>query len=311
MTLRVLVTGGCGMLGRHVCRELITAGMMLQALSRTSPIEPANHRYSRCFCDITDAPALREAVRTFAPDAVIHLAALIASPQDGREDWRVFQVNAQGTANLMEACAALAVPPAVVYTSTMSVYDYEHPEYVPVDEMHPVVPASAYGLSKYMGEMICRHYAQWHTTGLAILRLPGIYGPGRKSGLMYKLLASAAEEKAMNVPALDSRRDFIYVKDAARAVRLALEAARKKRVVLCNLSGEVPEMAEVLAAVEAIAGRSLVTHPSPGSSTHDFYFSSETARAELGFEPHNFELTLRDFWNEQQIGVSTMRTCNG
>ena len=229
---------------------------------------------------------------------MVHLAAHIASPApDGTEDWRVFEVNTQGTANLLHACAKLRPSPPVVYTSTMCVYDYEHPHYLPVDERHPIGAATAYGISKYFAEMLCRYYARSRSANFALLRLPGVYGPGHHTGLIYNLLVSGPSGKVVRVASLESRRDFIYVKDVARAIRLAIQVVHQGRSVLCNLSGgDVPNISGLAKVAHIVVGHEPVICENGSAPTSGFWFDPATAEAELGFRPRSVKEALEDFW---------------
>ena len=299
--MRVLVTGGHGFVGAHVCRELLANGFEVQVLLRRaldSPPDSTLAEASIAVADLRDKAAVAQAVQSFAPGFVVHLAAHIAAPSpDGTEDWNMFEVNTQGTATLLQACTRLQPGPAIVYTLTMSVYDYEHPQYLPVDEHHPTAPTTAYGLSKQMAEMLCQHYARSRSAHLALLRLPGVYGPGRRAGLIYNLLVSASHGEEVRLDSLELRRDFIYVKDVARSILLAIWKLREGHSTLCNLSGGDVHMLSGLAEIaHAVVGRAPRVSQNGAPAASNFWFDPATAETELGFRPRTVKSAMEDFW---------------
>src|SRR4051794_12259953 len=111
--MRVLVTGASGFLGSVACRELIAAGHDVHALARRPGSAPEGT--TAVIADLTDTAALKTSVAATRPEAVLHLAAEIASQRDAS---RVRAVNVDGTRALLDACAA-AGSPKVVFTSTV------------------------------------------------------------------------------------------------------------------------------------------------------------------------------------------------
>src|SRR3954468_21002621 len=97
--MKVLVTGASGFVGRATCEELVRRGHEVIALVRRPGSEPPGTRAQ--IGDLTDAASLQEAVPSQRPDAVVHLAAEIASQRDAKKVW---EVNAEGTRRLVEAC---------------------------------------------------------------------------------------------------------------------------------------------------------------------------------------------------------------
>ena len=154
-------------------------------------------------------------------DAVLHLAALpspVGHPQE-----EVFAINVQGTFNILEAAAMLGISRLVSISSSSALgvaYSYQPVplRYVPIDEAHPLLPQDAYGLSKQVGEDICRAF-QRRTGGDAVsLRFPMIWDNYARPNDLAEL---AQDERAGK----QTLWSYIQVDDAARACRLALETA--------------------------------------------------------------------------------------
>jgi len=298
--IRTLVTGCSGFIGRQVCRELLSHGRVVWGVSRR-PVDEhhADSAFTPRQVDLLDQSALSQAVDEFAPQQIIHLAAHIPIAHDAEEDdWRTFRANVRATVHLLEACSNLSPAPSVVYTSSMSVYAHLEAQYLPVDERHPVGPREAYGFSKYIAETLCDYYSRACSTAVQVLRLPGVYGPGRSRGLVYNLLASCIRCQPVEVTSGKTRRDFIYVKDAARAVRLAAEAAKNGYSGLCNVSGGPGVSAETLAeGIREVTGRSPAILMKAGKIERDFYFDPRSAEQLLNFSARKLTESLDDFWN--------------
>jgi nucleoside-diphosphate-sugar epimerase len=164
--MRVLVTGASGFVGAAACRRLAADGHAVSALVRRPGSEPPGT--TAVAGDLTDGDGLRAAVAAAAPDAVVHLAAEIASQRDAQ---RIRAVNVEGTRRLVDACRALDAPPRLVFTSTVVTGD-AHGALLTEDTPLPVT--TAYGRSKQEGERLVLE------SGLpaVVVRPSHVYGPG-------------------------------------------------------------------------------------------------------------------------------------
>jgi nucleoside-diphosphate-sugar epimerase len=163
--VKAFVTGASGFLGHAVCAELQARGHQVAALVRRPGSEPQGT--VAVPGDLTDGEALKRAIEQVRPDAVIHLAAEIATQRDPR---RIEEVNVAGTARLLAACAG-GDGIRFVFVSTVVTGD-AHGDVL--DEQTPLPVETAYGRSKQLGEQLVRD------SGLtqAIIRPSHVYGPG-------------------------------------------------------------------------------------------------------------------------------------
>src|SRR4029079_12448113 len=96
----------------------------------------------------------------------------------------------------------------------ISTYLYGKPEYLPIDENHPLKPHSPYNSSKLIGEKLCENYAQEYGLNVVSLRPFCIYGPDNKaSSLVQKAITAINKNEVMVLSGLKTRRDFLYVDD--------------------------------------------------------------------------------------------------
>jgi nucleoside-diphosphate-sugar epimerase len=163
--MKVLVTGASGFLGGVVCDELNRRGHEAIGLVRRPGSSPPGAE--EVVGDLSDADSLRRAVAEAQPDAVIHLAAEIASQRDPK---KIQEANVEGTRRLLEACQA-ANQPRFVFASTVVTGDAKG-EVLSEETQLPV--ETAYGRSKQEGERLVRE------SGLdtVIIRPSHVYGPG-------------------------------------------------------------------------------------------------------------------------------------
>jgi nucleoside-diphosphate-sugar epimerase len=209
--MKVLVTGASGFVGRATCTELVRRGHEVVALVRRPGSEPPGTNAQ--VGDLTDAASLQEAVPSTRPDAVVHLAAEIASQRNAR---KVHDVNVEGTRRLLEACAA-AGRPRFVLASTVVTGD-AHGELLEPDDPLPV--QTAYGRSKQEAERLVRE------SGLdaAIVRPSHVYGPG---GWYAEELVKRLRQpgRFAVVGRGDNWWDVVRVEDVATALAAAAERA--------------------------------------------------------------------------------------
>jgi nucleoside-diphosphate-sugar epimerase len=163
--MKVLVTGASGFVGGATCAELVRRGHEVVSLVRRPGSEPVGTRAQ--IGDLTDAASLQEGVTSQRADAVIHLAAELASQRDSR---KVHDVNVEGTRRLLEACVSDGGP-RFVFASTV-VTGNAHGELLEPDRPLPV--ETPYGHAKQEAEKLVLD------SGLdaAIVRPSHVYGPG-------------------------------------------------------------------------------------------------------------------------------------
>jgi nucleoside-diphosphate-sugar epimerase len=212
----MLVTGGSGFLGRAVCAELLTRGRPVAVLVRTPGSEPRGT--VPVVGDLTDAAAVTAAVRSVAPDCVVHLAAEIGTQRDPR---KIDEVNVRGMRRLVDAYEAAEVR-RLVFASTVVTGDAHG---ALLTEATPLPVQTAYGRSKQEGERILRG-----STLEGIVIRPGhIYGPG---GWYANEIVTRLRQPGRFVVVGDGANlwDVVHVADVASAI---IDAAEKARPGAC------------------------------------------------------------------------------
>jgi UDP-glucose 4-epimerase len=222
----VLVTGGAGFIGSHVCDRLAEDGHDLIVLDNlsTGRVEQIHARARFYQMDI-DGPWLDEMFRIERPEAVLHQAAQ-ASVRRSVED-PVFdaRVNVLGTAGLLEASVRYGVRRFVFASTGGALYGDKAP--VPTPEDAEMIPLSPYGASKFAAEGYLRTYHALRDLSYAALRYANVYGPRQDPHGEAGVVAIFAgrllrgEEARINGDGRQTR-DFVYVGDVAQANAAAL-----------------------------------------------------------------------------------------
>ncbi|WP_273366864.1 NAD-dependent epimerase/dehydratase family protein [Alicyclobacillus herbarius] len=287
-TLKVLVTGGAGFIGSNVVDALLKAGhavVVLDNLStgRTEHLSDGVEFYQADL--VTDD--LTAILKRESPQVVIHHAAQISVPLSMDNPVFDAKVNVLGTLRLLEACSEAGVE-KLIYASSAAIYG--NPEYLPVDEQHPIRPISPYGASKYTPELYIRLWAETSGLRYTILRYANVYGmrqdPKGEGGVVSVFVdVLLSGRRPVIFGDGEQTRDFIFVKDVAAANVAALtrgdggtfNISRCERVSINQL---LHTMGQVLGRpVEADYGP-----PRPGDILHSS-LANQAARKGLGWEP--------------------------
>jgi UDP-glucose 4-epimerase len=208
--MQILVTGGQGKVGRFVVQELVNSADEVTVFDRVPGPERGAVRY--LVGDIQDLGQVMEAMH--GADAVIHLAA-IHNPNIATATV-TYQTNVVGTFNVHHAAFRLGIK-RVVSASSNAVVGWSYsdnfvPDYLPVDEDHPLRPEDPYGLSKEIGETIARSYA---LKGLETISL-------RPSGVVTPDEVAAIKQTGGRKPSGFQAYSYIDARDLALAFRLAV-----------------------------------------------------------------------------------------
>jgi nucleoside-diphosphate-sugar epimerase len=269
--VRVLVTGA-GLVGCHAAAELLEAGhepILLDARPQEDYVRTVAGDVPVLTADIGDVEALDAVLASARLDAVVHTAGLIGQKVARRPEL-AFQVNVGGTVAVAEAAAAAGAR-RLVLTSSVAVYDWARaaPER-PLAEAAAVGPRSLYGASKLAAETAAQAVAARAGLELVVLRLAGIYGFGSFRGgsqlgpLLERALLAARDGTPLVLPPELDSLECLYVCDAARAIRLALEAERPASGVYNVGTGRVHSSSELAAALRELFPLSQVEAPEPG-----------------------------------------------
>jgi GDP-4-dehydro-6-deoxy-D-mannose reductase len=277
---RALVTGGTGFLGPQLARELASGGFEVTAVGRSSG-------------DVTDPEAMRRLVAEVRPTQVYHLAGARDGELDG-----LLRVNVCGTVNVLEAVAAAA--PAARVLVVGSAAEYGGTTCEPVVEDHPLQPVTDYGVAKAAQELAAVAVGVRHGLHVTRVRLFNVLGPGEPTSFVTSAIASriaAIRAGTQNPPLrtgdLSTRRDFVDVRDVARALHLA--ATRGDAGAVYNVcSGTATPIRRLVEELLAIAGLDIAVESTPepaALNVRGHAGSAERLRAATGWQP---ERPLRD-----------------
>lgn len=222
--MKVLVTGGAGFIGSHVVEEFLENQYEVLVIDNCVSGNPKNlpDGVKLFLLDINDS-AVESVFEQEQPDYVIHLAAqasVVVSMDNPHLD---FFTNTAGTVNILKLSNKFNVK-KLLFASTAAVYG--EPSYLPVDENHFVHASSFYALSKYSAEKYIEHYSKFNGLESCILRFSNVYGPRQnvngEAGVISIFIDRLLANKEINIYGGNQTRDFIFVKDIAKACYQAL-----------------------------------------------------------------------------------------
>lgn len=198
--MSVLVTGAQGFLGREIVGELKRRGVQVIATGRRSE----NGIYQ---CDLLDCDSVKVFIDQWKPCRIVHCAATVPRKSADYHN----EGFAQHNLCMMESISAASTCP-IIYVSSMTVYGDALGR--PVVEEDAGAPKSAYGRSKLMGEAYLRDR---NRSGWSV-RIPGLFGPPRREGLVFNLLNAAKHNRYITLPSEAVSWAGMHVKDAARGI---------------------------------------------------------------------------------------------
>jgi nucleoside-diphosphate-sugar epimerase len=303
--MRVLITGA-GLIGTHAAKELLDRGdevTFFDFAPRLDYIRRVTGKDLRVIRgDIRDLAALIDAFQRARPECVIHLAASVGEANIDNV-YAGFQVNLVAVINVAEA-VRLAGVRRLVHASTQAVYAGDDPKALLREDSPIDCRERVYNASKIGCEHVLRTYAAKHKTELALLRFAGVYGYHSVAGgpgvAVQEAVWAAMASKPVELNVYETV-DFIYVKDLANGIALAVHTLPLPHNLYNLGSGALTTAEDVEAALKTIfpgvdMKRGKLTPARPRMDI-------TRARTELGFNPeYKLEAGLRDYIAELKRG---------
>lgn len=269
--MKILITGGQGKIGRFLVQELTHSAHEVTVLDQIPGPERGVVRY--LLGDIQDLGQVMEAMH--GADAVVHLAA-IHNPNIATTSL-VYETNVVGTFNVHQAAYRLGVKRVVSASSNAIVgWSYSEnfmPDYLPIDEDHPLRPVDVYGLSKEIGETIARSYA---LKGLETVSL-------RPSGVVTPDELEEMKQSGGRKPSSFQAYSYIDARDLAVAFRLAVERPLPGGTILFVVADD-STIAEPLCDFYPRV-KPAIGDKARGLNGSNGVYSNARAKAMLGWQP--------------------------
>lgn len=281
MDKNIIVTGGAGYIGSHICKALKERGYVPVVIDNLS-------RGYRNFVkwgpsvigDIGDKQILKHAFDAYQPIAVIHCAGLTYVEESLKDPKMYYQNNVAGALCLLETMLEHSVS-KIIFSSTAATYGQETSS--PLLEDCPQIPINPYGRSKLIIEQIIKDFTKAYSLQYAILRYFNAAGADMEGEIgeyhipethLIPLIleVAAGKRKAISIYGTDyptpdgsAIRDYIHVEDLARGHVQALECLiHSGESVVANLgSGRGTSVKEVIKVVEKVTGKQIPIHLAP------------------------------------------------
>jgi UDP-glucose 4-epimerase len=311
--MKVLITGGMGVIGAETSRKFVREGHR--------PLIYARHRDESLVGDIldkvdielgdvTDLPRLLDVIKRHKVTHIVHAAAFVGAVSQANPALSI-NVNVMGTVNVLEAARLFEIK-RLVFTSAKGVYgpvlgEYGAPTYKPMPEDLPKNPKRIYDSAKLMGEQACLYYQANMGVDAVVLRFATTYGPGKtarhgKMGVTSQIVEAPARGESFHLAqGGDEKDDFIYNKDSAFGIYLATIAANPKSRVYNIGSGvgaTLKDFERIIrrhipnADIKIGPGLNFLGMPYPAHGVYDV----SRAKNELGFAPeYDLEKGIADY----------------
>lgn len=297
---RILITGGIGFIGSNLARRLADCGARITLVDSLIPqyggnffnIEDFQDRVTVNVCDVRDRYAMSYLVQD--KDYLFNLAGQTSHIDSMTDPHSDLEINATAQLSILEACKTANRGIKLVFASTRQIYG--RPDYLPVDEQHPVRPVDVNGINKLAGEWYHLLYNNVYGIRACALRLTNTYGPGmRVKDARQTFLGIWVRQLLENKPIKvfgtgEQLRDFNYVDDAVDALLMAGESTVADGKIYNLGSAEVvslKNLADTLVRMSNGSRYELVPFPPDRKAIDigDYYSDFSRISRELGWTP--------------------------
>jgi UDP-glucuronate 4-epimerase len=301
MVKRVLVTGGAGFIGSHLCQRLLQEGYDVVCLDNFDVYyDPAIKRrnleeikesegaqgFQLIEGDIRDKGLLDDLFRRSAFDLIVHLAARAGVRPSIEQPLLYNEVNVAGTLNLLEACRAFGVRD-FIFGSSSSVYGKNRKvPFAEGDRLEAMI--SPYAVTKRAGEIFCYAYHHLYGLNISCLRFFTVYGPRQRPEMAIHKFARLIDQ-GEKIPLYGdgtSRRDYTYIDDIIGGIIGAIRNLRGYDIFNLGESQTTP-LRELITLIEEALGKKAKVEKLPDQlgDVPITYADITKARRLLGYDP--------------------------
>jgi len=303
---KVLITGGLGFIGSNLAEALVGLGADITLVDSLIPeyggnlfnVEPFKDKVRVNISDVRDEHAMKYLIQ--GQDYLFNLAGQTSHVDSMNNPFPDLEINARAQLSILEACRKHNPGVKLVFASTRQMYG--KPEYLPVDERHPLRPVDVNGINKMAGEWYHILYNNVYDIRGCVLRLTNTYGPRMRVkdarqtflGIWVKKMVEGSGIQVFG----DGKqiRDFNYVDDVVNAM-LMCAANEEANGEIFNLGADDPinlkDTAELLIQVNGGGSYEIVPFPPERKSIDigDYYADYRKIRAKVGWKP---QVSLED-----------------
>lgn len=306
-----LITGGTGLAGNYVVRELVDRGydedqiIVYDLYPNETAIEDVRDDVTLLEGDITDTDQLNETFERYEPTRVIHLAAYVAH-RSWENPAQAIRVNCLGTTNVFDAVHEHGVP-TCLYASSASVYgtveDYYWMDDPMVDETEPVKIRNPYAVTKYTNEVLGRTYNEKYDPNYVGVRVGGVWGRGRRvgaTGELNEFVRKAGLGQDVTVPPYWVQWDEInlsYGKDVGRWFVTVVDMDSFEHNVYNQGNQEPYEFSRIVEVLRSLSPEVTIEYP-PASELDDWGGALTNPKLDCG-RWYN-ELGLAQAWSVEE-----------
>jgi len=300
MGRKAIVTGGMGFIGSNLAMKLVRAGADVTLIDSMIPeyggnlfnIEEIKDKVRLNFSDVRDQHSMNFLVR--GADSMFNLAGQVSHIDSMRDPYTDLEINARSQLSILESCRRYNPGIKVVFASTRQIYG--KPEYLPVDEKHPLRPADVNGINKLAGEWYHTLYHRVYGIKTVCLRLTNTYGPRQlmkhnRQGFIGWFVRRVIEGKEIELFGDGKqRRDLNYIDDVTDALLISGRDDSLNGKIF-NLGNSPPisleEIAKLLIRLNGSGSCRLVPFPEEKKKIDigDYYSSYDKFKDATGWEP--------------------------
>ena len=289
----VLVTGGAGFVGSHLCDRLLAEGHKVVAVDDLSTGRIANlgeaRGYGKEFTFLNmdvRAEGLGSLFDRHKPQVVMHLAAQTSDKVAMADPVSDASTNVMGLLNILEASVKSGVEKIVYASSGAAIYG--EPRKLPLKETAAAGarPLGPHGVANRAAEEYLRYYQRYRSLDFTVLALGTVYGPRQVSGAVVTFIESMMKGEPPTIAGDGNQtRDFVYVDDTVHAFALALEGGSGKLINIgTGVETPITGLARMIAEITGFSGRPIAGNR-PQGEPRRVALDNSLASGELGWRP--------------------------